>query len=94
MDISTIFDFDGFLQAGHKPPEFSFDVILSYRPRAVEDWIEWHLVLEITLLEVCCLFLELLEGVDSSFFEAKIAVANKASWTVPIIVGLVWDLWI
>jgi hypothetical protein len=92
MDIGTIFNLDCLFQAGHESPEFSLDIILGDGSRTIEDRVERHLVLKIPFLEVRCLLLELFEGVDSTFLEAEIAVANETSRTMPIVVGLVCDL--
>jgi hypothetical protein len=92
MNISTVFNLDGLFQAGHESPEFSLDVILSDGSRAIEDWIERHLILKVAFLEIRRLLLELLKRVDTTFFETEIAIANKTSWTMPIVVGLVCNL--
>jgi hypothetical protein len=48
--------------------------------------------LKVALLEIRRLLLELLKRVDTTFFETEIAITNKTSWTMPIVVGLVCNL--
>jgi hypothetical protein len=55
---------------------------------AFESMVIWHLPLEISLLEVVRLLLELLQGIEAALFKSELAIANKATWTIPLSVRL------
>jgi hypothetical protein len=76
VNIGSVFDLDGFFQVGDQPPELLLDIILGDRPMAVENRIDRHLVLEVSLLKVGSLLLELLERVESSVFESELVISN------------------
>lgn len=84
MDIGTIFDFDRFCEVSNRLPELTFNIVLSHGSRFVGDRIKGCLVSEVALLEVVGSFLELLQRVDASFLEPKLARANEASRTMPV----------
>ena len=91
MDVSTILNFNGLFQAGHKSPEFSLNIVFGNGSRAIEDGIEWHLILKVAFLEIGGLLLELLQGINSTFLESKLAIANETPRAVPVIVWLMGD---
>jgi hypothetical protein len=92
MNISAIFDFDCLLQASHKSPELSLNIVFGDWSGAIEDRVKWHLVLEVALLEICRLLLELLERVDTALLKTKLAIADETSRAMPVVVGLLRDL--
>jgi len=86
--VCAVFHLDGLLQIGNQPPELVLDIILGDWPVAIQHRVYWHLVLEIGLLELGRLLLELLERVQPALLEAELAIADKASWAIPLRLGL------
>lgn len=84
VDICSVFHLDCLFQVGNKPPELLLDVFLGNRPMALENRVEWHLVLEVALLEISSLFLELLERVKAALLEAKLPIANETPCAIPL----------
>jgi len=83
VDVCAILDLDRFLYIGDQTPELALDVVLGDRTVTVEDRVEWHLVLEVPLLEVVGLLLELLERVETALLESELAIAYKTPRAVP-----------
>jgi hypothetical protein len=92
VDICSVFHFNRFFQVGYQSPKLLLDILLSHRPMALQNRVEWHLVLKVALLEISSLFLELLEGVQSALFKAELPVPNKTSGAIPLSLwfGLHW----
>lgn len=86
MNVCAVFNFDGFGQALDQSPELPLDIVFCNGSFAIEDYIEWHLGYEVTLLEVVGFLLKLLEGVNSAFFEPEFPRSNQASGTMPVVV--------
>lgn len=91
VNVGTILDFDGLLNIGNETPKFGLNILFGDGTVAAENRVEWHLLLEVALLEVCRLLLELLERIQTTLFEAVLAVANQASGAVPLGFGLVLE---
>ena len=92
VDVGSVFYLHGFLDTCDQAPELAFDIVLCDGSRAVEHGIERHPIFEISLLKVRGLFLECLERVETTFFETELAIADKASWAIPLRsgAGLEW----
>ena len=86
MNVSSVFNFNGFFKVSDKAPELVFHIFFGDWAMTVEGAIERHLIFKVALLEVIGLLLELLQRIQSAFFEPKLAVADQASRAVPLCV--------
>ncbi|KAI6762678.1 hypothetical protein HG530_008658 [Fusarium avenaceum] len=94
MNVSSVLNFDRFLEVSNQSPEFRLHVFFGDRSMTVEFLIKGHLLLKVTLLEVVRLFLELSKRVESSLLETELTVSNETSCAVPFSIWLSFQWWV
>jgi hypothetical protein len=72
------------MEIHNKFPELSLNIVLCLAAMCVKHGIKGHFGSKILLLELVCLFLELLERVDATIFETEFSCANQALGTMPV----------
>jgi hypothetical protein len=77
MDVCAVFNFDSLDKTFGESPELSLNILFRYRALGIGDEINRYSACEMLVLEMFCLFLKLLQRVDTAFFESKLACAHK-----------------